>query len=201
MKKRLKKYFGVIVCLCLMFCCGFLLTACGEQFIEEKDYKLINMQAIKDNSPSMYSPMESGKFYDVFIGDAETGMAINKMVVSVGRKNSILTFDDSSRTGIIASYNFEVYTGQDVYPAYKFKNYSIKIGDVDVTNLSQNDIDNLPQETKNLYEEVYFVTQKIFINGNTSIQLVTQNKSFVCHILVNSKQDDSLLFMGILFGY
>ncbi len=200
MKKR-KIFLSFIACICLMFCCGFVLTGCGDQFIEERDYQLINMQVIKDNSPSMYSPMESGMFYDVFIGNVETGMAINKMTVSVGRKNSVLTFDDSKRTGIVVTYNFEVYTDDDVYPAYAFKNYTIKIGNIDASTLSQNDIDNLPQDTKDLYQEVYFVTQKIFINGDASIQLVTQNKSFVCHIIVNDKQDASLLFMGVLYGY
>lgn len=191
-----KKILLFVLALCLMLPCAFMLTGCGEQFIEERTYNLLGMTVIKDNTPYIYSPFTDGEYYTTFCGS----MDIEQSTLEVGRKSSILTFDDVEATGIKAVYIFEVYTNSDVYPAYSFTSYEITINGHNATSLSESEIEGLEEDVRYLYTEV-----KQFSNvcamGDTSIQLITQNKSLACHIVVKNKDDGSLLFMGMLYGY
>ena len=193
MKKRI---FNFILALCFILPCAFMLAGCGEQFIEERTYNLLGMTVIKDNTPYFYSPFEDGEYSTAFCGD----MDIDKCTLDVGRKSSTLTFDDTQGTGIRAVYYFDVYTEKDVYPAYSFKSYNITINGHSATNLTEAEISSLSPEVQKLYTEV---KQFSFICelGDTSIQLITQNKSLACHIVVKDKTNNSLLFMSMLYGY
>lgn len=191
-----KKILTFAIVLCLIIPCAIMLTGCGEQFIEERTYNLLGMTVIKDNTPYIYSPFEDGEYATTFCGD----MDIDKCKLEVGRKSSTLIFDDVEATGIKATYVFDVYTGSDVYPAYSFTSYSIAINGINATNLTENEISSLATEVKELYSEVkQFST--VCSMGDTSIQLVTQNKSLACHIVITNKDDGSLLFMSMLYGY
>lgn len=191
-----KKIFSFVLALCLILPCAIFLTGCGEQFIEERTYNLLGMTVIKDNTPYIYSPFEDGQYYTSFCGD----MDIEKCKLEVGRKSSTLIFDDSQETGIKAIYQFDVYTGADVYPAYSFKSYSITINGNDATNFSETEMSSLSTQVKELYIEVKQFSSVCGL-GDTSIQLITQNKSLACHIIVTDKNDGSLLFMSMLYGY
>lgn len=191
-----KKIFVFVLAICLLLPCGFMLTGCGEQFIEERTYNLLGMTVIKDNTPYIYSPFEAGEYYDSFCG----GMSIEKCTLEVGRKSSTLIFDDMQGTGIKAVYKFNVYTGDDVYPAYSFQSYSITINGNNATNLSETETSNLSSNIQKLYTEVKQFSSVCGL-GDTSIQLITQNKSLACHIIVKDKTDGSLLFMSMLYGY
>lgn len=191
-----KKTFSFVLAICLLLSCGFMLTGCGEQFIEERTYNLLGMTVIKDNTPYIYLPFEDGEYYDSFCG----GMSIEKCTLEVGRKSSTLIFDDTQETGIKAVYKFNVYTGADVYPAYSFQSYSITINGDNATNLSETEISNLSSNIQKLYTEVKQFSSVCGL-GDTSIQLITQNKSLACHIIVKDKTDESLLFMSMLYGY
>lgn len=191
-----KKIFGFALTLCLILPCVFMLVGCGEQFIEERTYKLLGMTVIKDNTPYIYSPFEDGQYYTSFCG----GMSIEKCTLEVGRKSSALIFDDTQETGIKAVYYFDVYTEKDVYPAYSFKSYSITLNGNIATNLSEAEISNLSTEVQNLYTEVKQFSS-VCGSGDTSIQIITQNKSLACHIIVKDKTNGSLLFMSMLYGY
>ena len=127
-------------------------------------------------------------------------MDIEKCTLEVGKKSSTLIFDDTQETGIKAVYIFDVYTDDDTYPAYSFKSYSITINGEEATNLSETEISNLPSNVGELYVEVkQFST--VCGMGDTSIQLITQNKSLACHIIVKDSTNGSLLFMSMLYGY
>lgn len=191
-----KKIFSFIFALFLILPCAFMLTGCGEEFIEERTYHLLGMTVIKDNTPYLYSQFGDGEYYSSFCG----GMSIEKCTIEVGRKSSTMIFDDTQNTGIKAIYNFNVYTDSDVYPAYSFQSYSIFINGHEESTLNGNEISNLSAEVQKLYREVKQFSSVCGL-GNTSIQLVTQNKSLTCHIVVKDKTDDSLLFMSMLYGY
>ena len=191
-----KKFFGFVLALCLILPCAFMLTGCGEQFIEERTYNLLGMTVIKDNTPYIYSPFDDGEYATTFCGD----MDIEKCTLDVGRKSSTLIFDDTQETGIKAVYYFDVYTEKDVYPAYSFKSYTITINGNNATNLTEEEISNLSLEVQELYKEVKQFSSVCGL-GDTSIQLITQNKSLACHIIVKDKTNGSLLFMSMLYGY
>ncbi len=191
-----KKILNFALALCFILPCAFMLTGCGEQFIEERTYNLLGMTVIKDNTPYIYSPFEDGEYYTSFCGD----MDIEKCKLEVGRKSSTLIFDDSQTTGIKAVYQFDVYTDTDVYPAYSFTSYSITINGEDASNLTETEISNLSAEVQKLYVEVMQFSSVCGL-GDTSIQLITQNKSLACHIIVKDTTKDSLLFMSMLYGY
>lgn len=197
-----KKILSFMLAICLLLPCAFLLTGCGEQFIEERTYNLLGMTVIKDNTtvidnrPYSYTHFEDGEYYDSFCG----GMSIEQCTLGVGRKSSTLIFDDTQKTGIKAVYTFNVYTGGDVYPAYAFQSYTITIDENDATNLSEAEISNLSSSIQKLYIEVKQFCSVCSL-GDTSIQLITQNKSLACHIIVKDKTEGSLLFMSMLYGY
>ena len=193
MKNKITKLF---LTLCFIIPCLLFVTGCGEQFIEERTYNLLGMIVIKDNTPYIYSPFDDGEYANSFCGD----MRIDQCKLEVGRQTSTLTFDDVEETGIKAVYKFNVYTGADVYPAYSFSSYTININGVDATNLTETEIAELPADVRDLYIEVkQFST--VCGMGDTSIQLITQNKSLACHIVVTEKTTGSLLFMSTLYGY
>lgn len=189
-----KKLFCLILSLSLLLC-GGILTGCGEQFIEERTYNMLGMTVIKDNTPYIYSPFHDGEYYTSFCG----GMSIEKAKLEVGRKKSILVFEDA-QYGIKAVYSFEVYTKSDVYPAYAFKSATITINGKNTNSMSQEQLDSFDSATDNLYSEVKQFTDVCSL-GDTSIQLITQNKSLMAHIIVLDKLDGSLLFMGMVYGY
>ena len=191
-----KKVLTFVLAMCFILPCAFMLVACGNQFIEERTYNLLGMTVIKDNTPYIYSPFDDGEYYTSFCGD----MDIEKCTLEVGKKSSTLIFDDTQETGIKAVYIFDVYTDDDTYPAYSFKSYSITINGEEATNLSETEISNLPSNVGELYVEVkQFST--VCGMGDTSIQLITQNKSLACHIVVKDSTNGSLLFMSMLYGY
>jgi len=191
-----KKILSLLFTMFLILPCMFVLSGCGEQFIEERNYNLLGMTVIKDNTPYIYSPFDEGEYATSFCG----GMRIEKTTLNVGRQSSVMVFDDSETTGIKATYVFDVYTGSEVYPAYTFKSYDIQINNMDATNLTESEISGLSNDVQKLYKEV-----KQFSNvcslGETSIQLVTQNKSLCSHIIVLNPSDGSLMFMSMLYGY
>lgn len=190
-----KKIFSFIIAICLALPCAFLFTGCGEEFIEERTYNLLGMTIIKDNTP-YNSPFDDGQYSTSFCGE----MSIEKTKLNVGRKSSTLTFDDSQASGIKAVYQFDVYTDKDVYPAYTFKSYTITLNGADVTNLPDSEVANLDESVREVYEDVK-VFSEVCLAGNTSIQLITQNKSLACHIIVTDKNNGSLIFMSMLYGY
>lgn len=192
-----KKVLSILACFCLVILGGFSLAGCGEQFIEEKTYQLVNMQVIKDETPNdgSYSHFDDGEFSDSFTG----GMRISQSKVEVGRKSSTLIFDDSQNTGFVVSYVFDVYTGADVYPAYSFTSYKIMLNDVDVSTLSESEIQAFSPEVKNLYEDILQFTN-VLSYGETSIQLITQNKAFACNIVMIDNEG-KLYFMATLYGF
>lgn len=191
-----KKILNFVLALCLILPCAFMFTGCGEQFIEERTYNLLGMTVIKDNTPYIYAPFDDGEYATSFCGD----MDIEKCTLEVGRKTSTLIFDDLKATGIKAVYQFDVYTDDDVYPAYSLASYSITINGKDSTNLTETEISNLSEEVQELYVEVKQFSS-VCSSGNTSIQIITQNKSLTCHIIVKDKTNNSLMFMSMLYGY
>lgn len=193
----MKKLGVMIACACLIIFGGVFLTACGEQFIVERNYQLINMQVIEDNTPNNghYSHFEPGEWTTYLTGC----ITLDKCIVSVGQSQSILKFDDSDETGISADYTFEVYTNSNEYPTYKLSNIKIYFNGVEQTleQISQKSLTGAQLYLLESLAQFNFVMEY----GETSIQLVTQNKSFSCHIMMQDKQTNGILFMGLLFGY
>lgn len=191
-----KKILSILGCFCFLIFAGVCFAGCGEQFIEERTYQLINMQVIKDNTSAPgYVPFEEGAFADSFTGS----MSISQCTIQVGRETSTLVYDDTENSGLVVSYVFDVYTDDDVYPAYSFTSYEILLNDVDVKTLPESTIQDLPPETRSLYTDILVFTN-ILQQGNASIQLVTQNRAFACSIVLLN-QDGSLAFMGNVYGY
>ncbi len=190
-----KKFLGLVLTIFCIIPCAFALAGCGEQFIEERTYRLLGMTVIEDNSPYIYRPFDDGEYSTTFCG----GMSIQDCKLEVGRQNSILIYEDTT-SGIKAVYDFSVYTNSDVYPAYTFKSYEISINGINTTQMTQEQLDTFDATYSDLYTEV-----KQFSNicglGDTSIQLITQNKSLAAHIVVLNPTDNSLLFMSMLYGY
>lgn len=193
-----KKFFSFILALLMVLPCAFMFSGCGENFIEERTYKLLGMTVITDNTPTEggYSHYDKGEFADSLTG----GMNFEKCTIDVGRKECTLTFDDTETTGIKASYKFIVYTDASVYPAYAFSSYSITINGEEASNLTEEQIGALSAEVQNIYEDVAQF-KYVCENADVSVQLVTQNKSFSCHIVMLDKTTADLLFMGMIYGY
>ena len=193
-----KKIFSFILALLMVIPCAFMFSGCGENFIEERVYNLLGMTVICDNTPTTggYVHFEKGEFAESLTG----GMVFEKCSIDVGRKECTLTFDDTETTGIKALYKFTVYTDETAYPAYSFTSHSITIAGSDATNLTEEQIAALDAEVRDIYEDVAQFTY-VCQNGDVSIQLVTQNKSFSCHIVMLDKTTADLLFMGMIYGY
>ena len=193
-----KKIFSFIVALLMVLPCAFMFSGCGENFIEERVYNLLGMTVICDNTPNEggYVHYDKGEFAESLTG----GMSFEKCTIDVGRKECTLTFDDTETTGIKASYKFVVYTDASVYPAYAFASYSITIDGADASNLTDTQIAELEADVANIYEDVAQF-KYVCENADVSVQLVTQNKSFSCHIVMLDKTTADLLFMGMIYGY
>ncbi len=195
MKKRL---LMLMLAICFIIPCAFVLSGCGEQFIEEKTYNLLGMTVIKDNTPTGggYSRFDDGDYATSLTG----GMVFEKCSLDVGRKTCTLVFDDVAATGIKAIYKFNVYTDKSVYPAYSYDSSSIVVGGKNAKTMTTEEVANLDPEVLDIYEDVVQFTS-ICEYGDVSIQLVTQNKSFSCHIVMLDKETEDLLFMGMIYGF
>ncbi|MBP3344921.1 MAG: hypothetical protein J6K97_01820 [Clostridia bacterium] len=192
-----KKILMFLFAICLILPCAVMFTGCGEQFIEERSYQLLGMTIIKDNTPGEgYVQFEQGAFATALTGR----MSLEKCTIDVGRQSSVLVFDDADETGVKAEYNFSVYTGSEVYPAYSFDSYSVTINGEDATSLTQEQIASLEEEVRWTYADVQQFAA-VCMYGDMSIQLITQNKSFACHVIITDKEDGSLVFMSMMYGY
>ena len=193
-----KKIFSFILALFLVLPCAFMFSGCGENFIEERTYKLLGMTVITDNTPSEggYVHYEKGEFAESLTG----GMNFEKCTIDVGRKECLLVFNDVETTGIKAEYKFTVYTDSSVYPAYSFKSFNITIDGNNANNLTEEQVAELDLNVADIYEDV-MQFKYVCENADVSVQLVTQNKSFSCHIVMLDKTSAELLFMGMIYGY
>ena len=165
--------------------------------IEERIYHLVGMQVFTDETPGNG---EYGQFTDGSYVTSLTGkMYFSKCTIDLGREKSVLIFKDDS-TGIYATYTFSVYTDQSKYPAYSFESYSVKINDKDAKNMSETEINELSENVADIYKDT-IQFGSVCEQGDVSIQLITQNKSFACAIIIKDKQTGDLWFMGQIFGY
>lgn len=192
-----KKVLPIIACICLIILGAFGLAGCGSQFIEERTYQLVNMQVIKDKTPNdgNYVRYKDGEFSDRFTGDIK----LSQCKVKVGKESSTLIFDDSQNTGFVVSYVFDVYTGVNVYPAYSYKSYKILLNNVDVSTLSESEIQAFTSDEKEMYDDILQFTY-VLSYGETSLQLITQNKAFSCKIVMIDNEGN-LLFMATIYGF
>ena len=193
----MKKFLYIFICSCFVILGCLSFAGCGEQFIEERTYQLVNMQVIRDKTPNdgNYSNFEDGVFTNTLTGS----MKIDQVKVAVGKQSSTLIFDDSQNTGFVVRYVFDVYTSMDVYPAYSFSSYEIKLDGVNIENISETEISDFSLQVKELYQDIMQFTN-VLTFGQTSIQLVTQNKSFACSIIILDN-NDNFCFMAMLYGY
>lgn len=202
MKRIFKRFGAIMACFCFIIGGAFALTACGEQFIEEREYQLVTMEIIKDKN------FDRGYTDKLFWGD----ILLSKCTVDVGRKTTTLTFDDSELTNIVASFSFNVYTGSNVYPAYQYTTCSIKVYDKNVNEMTEEEIEALedvviPQQVGAIsYSRTDIVRQLLqlksdFENYESSLQIVTQNKSFTCHMVRYDEGNKNLISMSIIYGY
>lgn len=193
-----KKIFSFILVLLMVLPCAFIFSGCGENFIEERTYKLLGMTVITDNTPNGggYVHYDKGEFAENLTG----GMSFDKCTIDVGRKECVLVFNDTETTGVKAEYKFTVYTDSSVYPAYSFTSFSLTIGGSDANGLTDEQVAALDAEVRDIYEDV-MQFKYVCENADVSVQLVTQNKSFSCHIVMLDKTTADLLFMGMIYGY
>ena len=70
---------------------------------------------------------------------------------------------------------------------------------VNIENISESEISDFSLQVKNLYQDIMQFTN-VLTFGQTSIQLVTQNKSFACSIIILDN-NDNFCFMAMLYGY
>jgi len=191
--KKLSKIF-MCLSLALFSMLPFILTGCGENLLKEGSYQMINMQVICDNTEfSGYSQYDDGAFTDCYA----RSMQINKSSVQVSSQKCTITYYDLE-TNVKALYNFERYNDSSEYPAFKYVSCMAYIGDTDITNESE---DRISELDSNIQNEILNVLQfkTILSTYESSIQIVTVNKTFVCHILL--KQGDNFAFMGVLYGF
>lgn len=191
-----KKWSCLVAILCLTLSCAFMLVGCGEQFIEERVYNLLTLQVIKDNTEfDGYTQFTDHDWCSGF-----GGMSLEKCTIDVGRSRCQWTYDVSQDYGVKATYDFSVYTGSEVYPAYTFEGYNIYVNGEIANNLTTEQLEGLSSNAQNAYRSAMQFA-KICQYGDMSVQLVTQNKSFVANIIILNKADGSLDFMGVLYGY
>jgi len=188
-----KKILSFIFALCLIIPCAFMLTGCGEQFIQEGEYKLLNAQVIRDNS-YLYNPDSDGEFVTHIVG----GMTLDKCVVNVGVEKSQLIFTDNN-SKMSATFDFVRYNDKSQYPAFKCESVDILIDGINVETLSEEEKVSFNSEYSNLLTEVSYVANN-FLTNQTSLQLVTFNQTFTCHLLIKDSSDN-LLLMAIVYGY
>ena len=171
----------------------FMCTGCAEQLIVEGQYKLINAQVIRDNS-YLYSPDSDGEFVTHIVGS----MTLDKCLVNVGVEESQLVFTDED-SGMVATFNFVRYNDLSQYPAFKCESVEILINDVDAETLTEEEKNNFNNSHSFLLEQVSHVANN-FLTNQTSLQLVTINQTFTCHLIIKDANND-LLLMAIVYGY
>ena len=193
-----KKILSFVMALLLIVPVCFMLAGCGAQFIEERKYQLLGMIVIRDNTPGngMYVQYEDGEYATSLTGS----MVFEKCTIEVGRETSYLIFDDTEETGIKATYSFNAYTDESVYPAFSLDSYAVTLNGQDAKNLSEDQIAELDAEVLDVYQDIIqfgFICEQ----SDMSIQLITQNQSFACHIIIKDKTNGDLWFMGQVYGY
>ena len=187
----MKKKIVMILCaICLVIPSIFMLTGCG---IIDGEYRLINAQVIRDNS-FLYQPDSDGEFVTHIVG----GMTLDKCVVNVSSEKCLLIFTDEN-SKMQVTFSFVRYNDQGQYPAFKCDSVNILIDDVDVETFTEEEKNTFNNEYYNLLTEVTHVANN-FLTNNSSLQLATLNKSFVCHLIIKDSNDD-LLLMAIVYGY
>lgn len=187
-----RKILSFILAVCFIIPV-FMLAGCGEQFIVEGEYKLINAQVIRDNA-AMYNADSDGAFVTHIVG----GMTLDKCVVVVDTENSQLIFTDEE-SKMIATFSFGRYNDQSEYPAYQCNEVAISIDGKNIDSLTEDEKAEFNTEHSNLLAEVLHVA-KMFLDNQTSLQLATFNKTFTCHLIIKDANDE-LLLMAIVYGY
>jgi len=188
-----KKFLMFMLVICLILPCCLMLTGCGEQFIVEGEYKLINAQVIRDNS-YLYNPDSDGEFVTHIVG----GMTLDKCVVKVNAEESQLIFTDNN-SKMVATFNFVRYNDKSQYPAFKCENVEILINGIDVKSFTEEDKATFNNTYSNLLAEVSYVANN-FLTNQTSIQLATFNQTFSCHLIMKNSNNE-LMLMAIVYGY
>ena len=188
-----KKIFSFVLLLCLIVPAMFCLAGCGEEFIVEGEYKLINAQVIRDNS-YLYQPDSDGEFVTYIVG----GMTLDKCVVNVGKQKSQLIFTDTN-SKMVATFNFVRYNDKSQYPAFKCDNVKILINGVDVKTFTEEEKTTFNNDYSNLLAEVSHVADN-FLANQTSLQLATFNQTFTCHLIIKNANNE-LLLMATVYGY
>ena len=185
-----KKIFSTLLLSCLVVFCGFALTACGNKYIVKRDYSVINMEVIRDNTGfEDYRSYDDGEMTDVFTAS----MACEDCTIKVQESEVYLIYDRQEETGFYATYKFTKYTKEEEYPAFNFSSLEVKYNNKTV------DINTFESESEDYISILQLLT--IMKLGDTSLQLVTQNKSLVAHFIILDSQTQDLIFMSVIYGY
>ncbi len=192
----MKNFAKLFLCFTLLLILPVIaLTGCGENLIQKREYNMINMQVIKDQTEfDGYVPFSDGDFTSVYCGVME----MSNSTIDVKENKCILKYVDQS-TKVSATFDFDRYNDTSEFPAFKFSDFKIYLDETDITNEDESSLNSLDTATKN---QIISVLQfkKILQSYDSSIQIVTTNKSFVSHIILKT-ESGNLAFMSVLYGY
>ena len=185
------KLFSVLLSITLMLTC-LTFIGCGEQFIIEKDYQLLGMQVVVDNT-------EIEGYYQYAPGTYVTNLSGNikliDCIVSVKKDQLKLFWDDGS--GVKATYIFDIISDINDYPTYTYTNYIAAYNDIPIQDMEEADI----VEAEIIDHVRSMMAFDIALNqGETRIQIITQSTSLTAAINIVNVESKQLIFKSELYG-
>lgn len=163
------------------------------EFTVEKDYTLLNMFVIIDNTVAEgYHQYDPGTFVDSFTGAID----LSECVATVTKQNLVLRWLQSDGTNNAEiKYNFAVIDETSVQPTYTYVNCEVYLNDELVVDLTD--------ETLNSFVDVLDLVTFDYVlrSGISSVQLVTQDGSFTAYVKIIDAQTSTPILITQVYGF
>ena len=163
------------------------------EYIIEKEYNLLNMFVILDNTviPG-YHQYTPGQFVNNLTGTIE----IADCSVNVGKDKAELKYVKSDNENVaVATYTFTIVDKNAAQPTYTY--YGLEV------TLNGEKVVDFTDETLNLLMSVddVITTDYIYRSGITSVQLISQDTSFSAYFNLKDSTTNNPILITQIYGY
>lgn len=163
------------------------------EFTVEKDYNLLNMFVIIDNTVAEgYHQYDSGTFVDSFTGSIN----LVECVATVTKESLVLKWlQTDGENNVEVKYNFDVVDKTSVQPTYTYVSCEIILNNELVIDLTD--------ETLNSVVDVVDVVTFDYVlrSGISSVQLVTQDGSFTAYVKIVDAVTSTPILITQVYGF